>query len=94
MTQVPQELLLWSEGRDFQPGAVIFDCTTRQSTPEIGARVRYDDCKQREDSKVHLAVETLGHLLALHVGPANAQDREQVSEMAVAAQDATGQLEQ
>ena len=31
---------------------------------------------------VHAAVDTLGHLLALHVTPANEQDRAQVAELA------------
>jgi len=40
---------------------------------------------------VHLAVDTLGYLLALHVTPANEQDRAQVGELAAAVQEATGQ---
>ena len=40
---------------------------------------------------MHLAVDPLGHLLALHVTPANAQDRAQVAELAAAVQDVTGQ---
>lgn len=39
---------------------------------------------------MHLAVDTLGHLLALLVTPANEQDREQVEALAAAVQDATG----
>jgi transposase len=35
---------------------------------------------------VHIAVDTLGHLLALHVTPANEQDRAQVGELARAVQ--------
>ena len=42
-------------------------------------------------SKVHAAVDTLGHLLALHVTPANAQDRDQVATLARAVQEATGE---
>jgi transposase len=91
MTHDLRELLRWSEGRDSTPSAVIFDSTTRQSTPESGARAGYDGYKRRMGSKVHLAVDTLGHLLALHVTPANAQDREQVAQLAAAVQDATGQ---
>lgn len=40
---------------------------------------------------MHLAVDTLGHLLALHVTPANAQDREQVGELAQQVQEVTGE---
>jgi hypothetical protein len=36
---------------------------------------------------VHAAVDTLGHLLALHVTPANEHDREQVEKLAAAVQE-------
>jgi hypothetical protein len=39
---------------------------------------------------VHLAVDTLGHLLALHVTAANAQERAQVGVLAKAGQEVTG----
>ena len=38
----------------------------------------------RRARKVHMAVDTLGHLLALHVTPADEQDRAQVAELAAA----------
>lgn len=38
---------------------------------------------------IHLAVDTLGHLLAWHVTPVNAQDRAQVAVLATAIQAAT-----
>jgi transposase len=91
MTHDLRELLRWSDGRDPDPSAVIFDSTTRQSTPESGTRAGYDGYKRRKGSKVHIAVDTLGHLLALHVTPANAQDREQVATLCAAVQEATGQ---
>ena len=47
--------------------------------------------KRRKGSKVHVAVDTLGQLLALHVTPANEQDREQVETLAQAVQHITGQ---
>ncbi len=37
-----------------------------------------------------MAVDTLGHLLALHVTPANEQDRAQVQQLAQAVQEVTG----
>jgi len=91
MTHDLRELLRWTAGRDLEPSAVIFDSTTRQSTPESGARAGYDGYKRKKGSKVHIAVDTLGHLLALQVTPANAQDREQVAILAEAVQEATGQ---
>lgn len=64
------------------PSAVIFDSRTLQSSPESGARAGYHGYKRRKGSKVHAAVDTLGHLLALHVTPAHEQDRAQVAELA------------
>jgi transposase len=91
MTHDLRELLRWTEGRDPEPRAVVFDSTTRQSTPESGSRAAYDGYKRKTGSKVHVAVDTLGHLLALHVTPANPQDREQVAALAAAVQETTGQ---
>ncbi len=61
------------------PSAVIFDSRTLQSTPESGARAGWDGAKRKKGAKVHLAVDTLGQLLAVQVTPANAQDRDQVA---------------
>lgn len=41
--------------------------------------------------KLHMAVDTLGHLLALHVTPADADDRFQVGRLAEDLQAATGE---
>src|SRR3954464_15454738 len=75
--------------RNEEPSAVILDSRTLQSTPESGARGGFDGHKKRKGSKVHLAVDTLGHLLALRVTPANEQDRAQVAELAEAVQSVT-----
>jgi transposase len=61
-----------------------------QSTPESGARAGYDGHKRRKGSKVHLAVDTLGQLLAVLVTPADQQDRAQVAALAEQIQQATG----
>src|SRR3954469_22233063 len=71
-------LLRLAAGRDEQPTAAIFDGRTLQSTPESGTRAGFDGAKRKQGSKVHMAVDTLGHLLALHVTPANEQERAQV----------------
>jgi transposase len=81
-------------GRNEQPTAAIYDSRTIQSTPESGERAGYDAGKKRKGSKVHIAVDTLGHLLALTVTPANEQDRAQVAELTEALQKATGQTVQ
>jgi transposase len=84
-------LLRVGAGRKEQPSAAIFDSRTLQSSPASGARAGYDGAKRRKGSKTHLAVDTLGHLLALLVTPASAQDREQVAELAQQVQAITDQ---
>ena len=84
-------LLRLAEGRNEQPSAVIFDSRTLQSSPESGERAAYDGAKRRKGSKMHMAVDTLGHLLTLHVTPANEQDRTQVAQLAQQVQAVTGQ---
>jgi transposase len=76
--------------RNPQPRAAIFDGRTLQSSSESGARAGYDGHKRRKGSKVHMAVDTLGYLLATVVTPANEQERAQVSALAEKVQEATG----
>lgn len=83
-------LLRLGAGRAPQPTAAILDSRTLQSTPESGGRAGYDGAKRKNGSKIHVAVDTLGDLLALHVTPADAQDRAQVARLAAAVQQATG----
>jgi transposase len=85
-----REVLRVAQGRTPQPSAAIFDSRTLQSTPESGTRAGYDGAKRRRGSKVHMAVDTLGHLLALHVTAANEQDRSQVTTLAAKVQEVTG----
>jgi transposase len=77
-------------GRKGQPTAACIDSRTLQSTPESGARAGYDGAKRRKGSKVHIAVDTLGHLLALSVTPADQGDRAQVETLAQDMQRVTG----
>lgn len=86
-----RELLRVATGRNARPSAAIFDSRTLQSSPESGARAAYDGAKRRTGSKTHIAVDTLGHLLALIVTPADEQDRAQVKELAAAVQEVTGE---
>jgi transposase len=86
-----RRLLRLADERAVEPSAVIFDGRTLQSTPESGLRAGYDGHKRRKGSKVHLAVDTLGHLLALHVTPANEQERAQVAELSRKVQEVTGE---
>ncbi len=84
-------LLRVAAEREAVPSAVILDSRTMQSTPESGARAGFDGHKKRKGSKLHAAVDTLGHLLAVKVTPANEQDRAQVAELSEAVQEVTGQ---
>ncbi len=64
-----------SEGRRGQPSAVVLDGRTLQSSCESGVRAGYDGYKRRRGSKVHMAVDTLGQLIALTVTAADEQER-------------------
>jgi transposase len=84
-----RELLRAAQGRKAQPSAAIFDAQTKQATPESGHRAGYDGYKRKNGSKVHMAVDTLGHLLALIVTPADRQERDHVEQLAQAVQEVT-----
>jgi transposase len=86
-----RELLRVKAGKEKQPTAVIYDAQTLQGTIESGERAGFDGYKMKNGSKVHMAVDTLGYLLALLVTPANEQERQQVAELSRQVQDVTGQ---
>ncbi|MCC8554486.1 IS5 family transposase [Xanthomonas hortorum] len=86
-----RSLLRVAQGKKGQPSAVIFDGRTLQSTCESGPRAGYDGYKRKKGSKVHMAVDTLGHLLAVQVTPANEQERAQVRSLAQEVQHVTGE---
>jgi transposase len=90
MTQDLRRILRLLGGRREEPSAAIFDSRTLRSTPESGRRAGYDGAKRKKGSKVHTAVDTLGHLLALHVTAADEQDRAQVGRLARDVQEQTG----
>ena len=77
--------------RPEEPSAVIVDGRSLRSTPESGGRAGYDGHKRKKGSKVHAAVDTLGHLLALKVTPANEQERAHVGDLLAEVQEATGE---
>lgn len=84
-------LLRMPSEKNAQPSAVILDGRTMQSTPESRARAGYDGYKRKKGSKVHVAVDTLGHLLALKITAADEQERAQVGELAQKLQEVTGE---
>jgi transposase len=85
-----REMLRVALGKKAQPSAAIMDSRTLQSTLESGSRAGYDGYKKRKGSKVHIAVDTLGCLLALKITPANEQDRAQVADLTRRVQEVTG----
>ncbi len=63
-------------GRRKRPNAAILGSRTLRSTPdESGLRAGWGGAKWMRGPKPHAAVDTLGHLPALHVTPAAEQDR-------------------
>lgn len=86
-----RSVLRVAHGKQGQPSAVILDGRTLQSTCESGPRAGYDGYKRKKGSKVHMAVDTLGHLLAAQVTPANEQERAQVGTLAQEIQHVTGE---
>jgi transposase len=85
-----RKLLRLLSDKAAQPSAAILDGRTLQSTPESGERAGYDGYKRKKGSKVHIAVDTLGHLLALKVTAANEQERAQVADLIEDVQEVTG----
>lgn len=85
-------LIRLGAGRAPHPGAVIFDSRPPAKHPGRGTRAGWDGATRKKGSKIHLAVDTLGQRLALHVTPANDQDRAPVAALAKAVQAATGDL--
>jgi transposase len=86
-----RSVLRVAQGKQSQPSAVILDGRTLQSTCESGPRAGYDGYKRKKGSKVHIAVDTLGYLLAAQVTPANEQERAQVRALAQEVQHVTGE---
>ncbi|QEG29701.1 Transposase DDE domain protein [Gemmata obscuriglobus] len=86
-----REVIRAAAGRDPSPTAAVMDGRTIPSTPGSGTRAGYDGYKRRRGSKVHVAVDTLGLLLAVRVTAASEQERAQVFDLASDVQEATGQ---
>jgi transposase len=81
-------------GRAEDPSAAIVDSRTLRSSPESGERAGDDGAQRKRGSQLHLAVDTMGHRLALRVTPASAGDRAEVGRLLDAAQEAVqGNLE-
>ena len=79
-------VLRLAAGREAEPSAAILDSRMPRSSPESGERAGYHGAKRKKGSKLHLAVDTLGHVLALHVTPASTEERAEVDRLAGAVQ--------
>jgi len=84
-------MLRVAQARQAQPSPAVLDGGTLQSSCESGPRAGYDGHKRKKGSKVHRAVDTLGYLLAVHLTPANQQERAQVQALGQVVQQATAQ---
>jgi len=90
MVQDLRVVLRVVQGHKAEPSAASFASHPLQSTPASGSRAGYDRAKRCRGSKVHMAVDTLGHLLAAHVTAASEQDQSQVRALAEKVQEVTG----
>jgi transposase len=80
-------LIRLAKGKKEQPSAAIFDGRTVQALPESGEQAGYAGYKRKKGSKIHIAADNLGLLLAVRVTPANEQERAQIKELAEAVQE-------
>ena len=80
-----------ADGRDTAPTAAIVDSRPLQSSPESGGRAGHDGYNRKHGSKAHLAVDTMGRLLAVHVTPADEQDRALVARLCEEMHEATSE---
>ena len=76
-------------GCDPDPPVVILDGKTLRDTPGRGQRAGDDGHLRTPGSNIPVAIDTLGHLLALRVTPANTHERAHGA-LADAVQEATG----
>ena len=78
----------WNEGRADAPTAAILDGRMVQKAPESRPRAGYDE---HEGSNPHAVVDTMGHLLTLHVTPASEQERAGVATLTATVQEVSGE---
>lgn len=69
----------------------MLDARVLKASPESGHRAAVDGHKRMRGSKIHIAVDSLGHLIAAVVTPANENERVQVAELAQRVQEVTDQ---
>lgn len=70
---------------------MILNGRTLQSTCKSGPRAGYHGYKRKKGGKVHVAVDTLGHLLEVQATPADEQEPAQVRSLAQEVQPVIGE---
>jgi len=75
-------------GRKPKPTAAIVDSSSVKAMPVAGPR-GFDGAKKIDGIKRHILVDTTGNLLAVHVTPANIQDRAAFADLLTAADTTT-----
>lgn len=63
----------------------MFDSRALRSSPKIGDGAGYDGAERKKGSKLHMVMDLLRHLPALHVMQADADARAQFGKLAKAA---------
>lgn len=91
MTHDLREIMRFGQARKKTPSGIVLDARVLKSSVESGHRGAWDGHKRMKGSKIHIAVDTLGHLLAAVVTPANENERKQVQELAKQVQEVTGE---
>jgi transposase len=94
MTHDLREIMRYGQARKKTPTGVILDARVLKSSVESGHRAAWDGHRRMKGSKIHIAVDTLGNLLAAVVTSANENERKQVAELAKRVQDLTGETVQ
>ena len=94
MTHDLREIMRYGQARKKTPTGVILDARVLKSSVESGHRAAWDGHKRMKGSKIHIAVDTLGNLLAAVVTSANENERKLVAELAKRVQDVTGETVQ
>ncbi len=89
LTHDLREMLRLLAERNPRPTAAIFDGARCKAVRRAAGERVTTATRRKKGSKVHVAVDTLGHLLALLVTPANEQERAQVGALAKQVQQAT-----
>ena len=91
MTHDLRALMRLGEERQKTPSGIVLDARVLTSSVESGPRAGWSGHTRVRGSKIHIAVDSLGHLVAAVVTAANEDERKQVAELAKRVQEVTGE---